>query len=148
MRSASAALNLVLAVSVATPSSAFMPARNVVSSPPSVLHTSNDGREKQWTVDETTEDSEALPMGMDKFNIPNPLVELGNMFSNFDDVIDDFFFKRMGNGEVFYGKRKYKPSGKISTDYDGGGLSDWRKIEAAREFREERARMKEDANKE
>lgn len=54
----------------------------------------------------------------------------------------------MGNGEVFYGKRKYKPSGKISTDYDGGGLSDWRKIEAAREFREERARMKEDANKE
>lgn len=95
MRSASAALNLVLAVSVATPSSAFMPARNVVSSPPSVLHTSNDGREKQWTVDETTEDSEALPMGMDKFNIPNPLVELGNMFSNFDDVIDDFFFKRV-----------------------------------------------------
>lgn len=72
-----------------------MPARNVVSSPPSVLHTSNDGREKQWTVDETTEDSEALPMGMDKFNIPNPLVELGNMFSNFDDVIDDFFFKRV-----------------------------------------------------
>jgi hypothetical protein len=23
-----------------------------------------------------------------------------------DDVIDDFMFKKMGNGEVFYGKRK------------------------------------------
>ena len=54
----------------------------------------------------------------------------------------------MGNGEIFYGKRSYKPSGKVETDYNGGGLSDWRKIEAAREFREERAMMREEAKKE
>ena len=59
--------------------------------------------------------------------------------------MDDFFNKRMGNGEIFYGKRKYKPSGNIESDYNGGGLSDWRKIEAAREFREERARLREEA---
>lgn len=51
----------------------------------------------------------------------------------------------MGNGEIFYGKRKYKPSGAIDTDYNGGGLSDYRKIEAAREFREERAVAREEA---
>lgn len=53
----------------------------------------------------------------------------------------------MGNGEAFYGKRKYKPSGKVTTKYNGGGLSDYRRIEAAREFREERARMREEAKK-
>ncbi len=51
----------------------------------------------------------------------------------------------MGNGEVFYGKRKYKPSGRVNTEYNGGGLTDWRKIEAAREFREMRALMREDS---
>jgi hypothetical protein len=55
---------------------------------------------------------------------------------------------KMGNGEVFYGKRKYKPSGKVSSEYNGGGFSDWRKIEAAREFREVRAMMKEKAKEE
>jgi hypothetical protein len=45
----------------------------------------------------------------------------------------------MGNGEVFYGKRKYKPSGRVSDEYNGGGFTDYRKIEAAREFRELRA---------
>jgi len=49
----------------------------------------------------------------------------------------------MGNGEVFYGKRKYKPSGQVDTEYNGGGFSDWGKMEAAREFREERAMLKE-----
>jgi hypothetical protein len=51
----------------------------------------------------------------------------------------------MGNGEVFYGKRKYKPSGKVDAEYNGGGFSDWRKMEAAREFREMRALMREEA---
>jgi hypothetical protein len=33
-------------------------------------------------------------------------------FSIKDDVvIDDFMFKKMGNGEVFYGKKKVNPSG-------------------------------------
>jgi hypothetical protein len=52
----------------------------------------------------------------------------------------------MGNGEIFYGKRKYKPSGNVESEYNGGGFSDWRKIEAAREFREERARKREEEN--
>jgi hypothetical protein len=54
----------------------------------------------------------------------------------------------MGNGEVFYGKRKYKPSGRVDTEYNGGGFSDWRKIEAAREFREMRALMRQGKEKE
>ena len=32
---------------------------------------------------------------------------------SFDDALDDFFYKRMGNGEIFYGKRKSNPSGKV-----------------------------------
>ncbi|KAL7451637.1 hypothetical protein ACHAWC_003462, partial [Mediolabrus comicus] len=79
-----------------------------------------------------------------QFSFPNPLAELADMWQSFDDIVDDFFNKRMGNGEQFYGKRKYKPSGKYSEEYNGYGLSDFRKIEAAKEFREERARMKEE----
>ena len=42
----------------------------------------------------------------------NPFRELSDMMSSFDDVVDDFLNKRMGNGEIFYGQRKYKPSGR------------------------------------
>lgn len=31
--------------------------------------------------------------------IPNPFRELSEMLQNFDDVLDDFLYKRMGNGE-------------------------------------------------
>ena len=79
-----------------------------------------------------------------QLNFSNPLAELVDMWQNFDDIVDDFFNKRMGGGEQFYGQRKYKPSGKYSNDYNGYGFTDARKIEAAREFREERARMKEE----
>ena len=82
--------------------------------------------------------------GEKQFSFPNPLAELADMWQSFDDIVDDFFNKRMGNGEQFYGKRKYKPSGKYSEEYNGYGFSDFRKIEAAKEFREERARMKEE----
>ena len=58
---------------------------------------------------------------------------LGNM----DAAIDDFMNKRMGNGEVFYGKRKYKPSGRFTGDYNGMGLSDKLRIDQTREMREE-----------
>jgi hypothetical protein len=67
------------------------------------------------------------------------------MFSRFDDVVDDFLNKRMGNGEVFYGERKYKPSGKENTDgrYNGQGHTDMARIDAARERKEVRLeRMK------
>jgi len=77
----------------------------------------------------------------------NPIGEFFDMFSNMDDVIDDFYFKRMGNGEQFYGERKYKPSGKVDGKYDGFGLSDRTKIDTTREYRaqwqEEKKRRKE-----
>lgn len=52
--------------------------------------------------------------------------------STMDDMIDDFFYKRMGNGEIFYGKRKVKPSGKVEGEYNGFGLSDKQRIEDSR----------------
>ena len=94
------------------------------------------GDDKVWAIDESTQESPA------EFKFPNPFSEIADMFQSFDDVVDDFFNKRMGNGEIFYGKRKYKPSGNVESEYNGGGFSDWRKIEAAREFREERARIR------
>lgn len=64
---------------------------------------------------------------------------LKDMMENLDDIIDDFMAKRMGNGEVFYGKRKYKPSNRPNTqgEYNGMGLSDKTKIEVVRDFKEE-----------
>jgi hypothetical protein len=54
------------------------------------------------------------------------------MFNNFDDVVDDFLFKRMGAGEQWYGKRKYSPSGKVEGDYNGMGRSSSYSIEIAK----------------
>jgi hypothetical protein len=93
---------------------------------------------EKWNADEERTQQQQ------QFNFPNPLTELVDMWQNFDDIVDDFFNKRMGNGEQFYGERKYKPSGKVTTEYNGYGFSDFRKIEAAKAFREERARMKEE----
>jgi hypothetical protein len=82
---------------------------------------------------------------------PNPLQGIADMFSNIDDVIDDFFYKRMGNGEVFYGKRKYKPSGKVEGEYNGFGLTDKGRIDVTRArkeaFLEEKRRREEEAEK-
>lgn len=61
---------------------------------------------------------------------------VSDFFNNLDAVADDFFYKRMGKGEIFYGKRKYKPSGSVEGDYDGMGLTDSLKIEMAREYKE------------
>jgi hypothetical protein len=60
-----------------------------------------------------------------------------DMANNFDDQVDDFFNKRMGNGEIFYGKRKIDPSGNIEGDYEGLGLTDFGRIEAARSRKEQ-----------
>lgn len=70
----------------------------------------------------------------------NPFRDVAEMFQNMDDVIDDFMCKRMGNGEVFYGKRKYKPSDRPNTDgkYNGMGLSDKSKIDEKRWIRDVR----------
>jgi hypothetical protein len=59
------------------------------------------------------------------------------MMDNFDAVVDDFVYKRMGNGEQFYGKRKSNPSGNIEGDYNGMGQSDLLRIEIARVQKEE-----------
>lgn len=71
-------------------------------------------------------------------NNKNPVSGFFDMFANFDDVIDDFFYKRMGKGEVFYGKRKYKPSGEVEGNYNGFGLSDKGKIDFVRDVKAER----------
>ena len=39
--------------------------------------------------------SSALQANDDKFSFPNPVAEIGDMFSSLDDVIDDFFNKRV-----------------------------------------------------
>jgi len=41
----------------------------------------------------------------------------------------------MGQGEIFYGKRKYKPSGKVESAYNGMGLTDKQRIDDAREYK-------------
>jgi len=63
--------------------------------------------------------------------------DLKGMMQNFDSVVDDFLYKRMGAGEQWYGKRKYSPSGKIDGDYNGMGQSDFMRIEIARVQKEE-----------
>ncbi len=63
--------------------------------------------------------------------------DLKGMMNNFDAVVDDFVFKRMGNGEQFYGKRKYNPTGNFDGDYNGMGQSDLIRIEIARVRKEE-----------
>jgi len=65
------------------------------------------------------------------------LSEVGAFFGNLDAVADDFFYKRMGKGEIFYGKRKFRPSGDVEGDYKGMGLTDKGKIDMAREYKEE-----------
>jgi hypothetical protein len=69
----------------------------------------------------------------------NPIQEVMDMFSNWDDVIEDFFYKRMGNGEVFYGQRKYKPSNRPNTDgqYGGMGQTDTTRIQIAQAKKEQ-----------
>jgi hypothetical protein len=69
-----------------------------------------------------------------------PWKEITEMLQQWDDVVDDFLFKRMGNGEVFYGQRKYKPSNRPNTEgqYNGMGLSDKTKIDIVRDLKEER----------
>jgi hypothetical protein len=63
---------------------------------------------------------------------------VSNMFAEMDSQMDDFFNKRMGNGEVFYGKRKFQPSGRENTEgeYNGMGMSDPIRIAMAKAKKE------------
>jgi hypothetical protein len=71
--------------------------------------------------------------------VGGPIAAIGDFFAHFDDVMDDFMNKRMGNGELFYGKRKFKPSGRPGTEgkYDGMGMSDKARIDMKRQYRDE-----------
>ena len=46
--------------------------------------------------------SSALQANDDKFSFPNPVAEIGDMFSSLDDVIDDFFNKRVSENHTIY----------------------------------------------
>eukprot|EP00545_Synedropsis_sp_CCMP1620_P004392 CAMPEP_0119011796 /NCGR_PEP_ID=MMETSP1176-20130426/5896_1 /TAXON_ID=265551 /ORGANISM="Synedropsis recta cf, Strain CCMP1620" /LENGTH=90 /DNA_ID=CAMNT_0006964663 /DNA_START=163 /DNA_END=435 /DNA_ORIENTATION=- len=78
----------------------------------------------------------------------NPFKGLGEMFSGVDDAIDDFFNKRMGNGEIFYGKRKSNPSGSVEGKYNGMGLTDKQRIEDTRELKAIRMEQKKQRDEE
>ena len=81
----------------------------------------------------------ALQANKEKKGFPNLLEDFGDMLTSMDDVIEDFMYKRMGNGEVFYGKRKFKPSGRPNTEgqYGGMGMSDKLKIDITLDLKEE-----------
>jgi hypothetical protein len=81
--------------------------------------------------------------------VPNIFQGIGDMLSSMDDVIDDFMSKRMGNGELFYGQRKFKPSGRPNTEgkYNGMGKSDRLKIDAKLEVKEAITERKRRQNK-
>ena len=72
----------------------------------------------------------------------------GNFISRFFDQLDkemeDFMFKRLGNGEQFYGRRATRGEGEREDiePYKGFGLSDRRIIDNVREVKEERDRRR------
>mmetsp|Transcript_6417 Transcript_6417/g.9399 ORF Transcript_6417/g.9399 Transcript_6417/m.9399 type:complete len:140 (-) Transcript_6417:290-709(-) len=74
--------------------------------------------------------------GNDENEKEGPLAGVRDFFSNLDSVADDFFYKRMGKGEIFYGKRSYKPSGDVEGGYNGFGLSDKGKIDTVRDYKD------------
>jgi hypothetical protein len=88
------------AMVVISPSSAFVsPSASVIASRSSMLSAANDDRDDQVSVNEEAplNNNELSPITMGQFRFPNPLAELADIFQNFDDVVDDFFNKRVSN---------------------------------------------------
>jgi hypothetical protein len=111
-----------------------------MSLPTGLSFQSNGGRQFARTARQTQRAPTSLWANNDKDKKGfNPFQGISDMLSNMDDVIDDFMFKRMGNGEVFYGQRKFQPSNRPNTKgkYNGMGLSDKLKIDVTREVKEE-----------
>mmetsp|Transcript_38521 Transcript_38521/g.43387 ORF Transcript_38521/g.43387 Transcript_38521/m.43387 type:complete len:174 (-) Transcript_38521:220-741(-) len=98
-----------------------------------------ENERKKWGTDTDTDSTIEQPIKRDK----NIIEDINGMFQNFDAVVDDFFYKRMGSGEQWYGKRKYDPSGKIDGKYNGMGQTDLLRIEIARVQKEEMELRKE-----
>ena len=77
-------LAAVLAVAAAlSSSSAFLSPKADIASRPSILLLAEN--DDQSSVNEEDQ----------SFRFPNPLADLADMFSNFDDIVDDFFNKRV-----------------------------------------------------
>ena len=108
MRSSSSTIFVILvtaAVAVGT-ATAFVPTSAAASPSRSSLNAGNDDdgerMQRAAAVDDVDmskggsgEGSPPMIALMDKFRMFNPLSELADIFSNFDDVVDDFFNKRV-----------------------------------------------------
>jgi hypothetical protein len=106
----------------------FVPLAREQQRPRTTIHRNNDNKLNDTNNDNSSNDSRRPK---------NIFDDLKGMLRNFDDVIDDFVYKRMGAGEQWYGKRKYNPSGRVDGDYNGMGRSDYFRIEVARVQKEE-----------
>jgi hypothetical protein len=101
MRPSSSTLLCILVAAVsAGPSTAFVPTTGALTYPIPSLHAGNDydgEMPSSAAVDEgAANGGDGSQIGLvEKFRIPNPLAELADIFSNFDDVVDDFFNKRV-----------------------------------------------------
>lgn len=81
---------LVIAISVRQSVTAYVPIiSSAVSSSP---HTTSS---RLQLVDRDDDENDEGTIEEKTFRIPNPLAELGDILSNWDDVVDDFFNKRV-----------------------------------------------------
>ena len=90
----SSTLNFILFLSAVASTYAFVApspiAKTKVSS--AVFYNNDDDGDKQWVVDDKVKKNDVSPI----VNMMlTPFVELADIFSNFDDVVDDFFNKRV-----------------------------------------------------
>ena len=92
MLSASSIFTFVVALVMGPSVFAFAPTRGSFNNYLQVQHAKNNDRgdTEQWTT--TSNESIPSPLGI---SFPNPLTEIADMFSSLDDVIDDFFNKRV-----------------------------------------------------
>jgi len=105
-----------------------------------LLLLSRNPMNKNSNINDTNEDEKgSKEKNENEIMIPTKLIwTIQEVWNNMDAIVDDFMNKRMGNGELFYGKRKFKPSGKIDGSYNGFGLSDKGRIEGVKMYKEMR----------
>ena len=96
----SSTLNCILFLSAVASTYAFV-APSPIAKPKSsaVFYNNDDDGDKQWVVDDKVKKNEVSPI----VNMMlTPFVELADIFSNFDDVVDDFFNKRVSTALFIY----------------------------------------------
>ena len=89
MPPASSIFTFVVALVMGTSVLAFSPTRGSSISPCCMHAKNNDRGDSEWATS-----NESIPSPID-ISFPNPLAEIADMFSSLDDVIDDFFNKRV-----------------------------------------------------